>query len=155
LERDAVVDDRFERLVKNAPILELPYSLKMEDAFKVFAECLSDRVELPAKQIYDLLLAREHDFTTVVAPGLAIPHIVLPGNKKFDILLVRCREGILFTPNTEPVHACFVLAGTHDERNLHLRMLMSIAGVVQQPDFMNAWLKAKRPKELRKIVLNI
>ena len=74
---------------------------------------------------------------------------------KFDILLVRCREGILFTSNTEPIHACFVLAGTHDERNLHLRMLMSIAGVVQQPDFMNTWLKAKRPKELRKIILNI
>ena len=153
LERDAVVDDRFDRLVKNAPILELPNSLKLEDAFKTFAESLSERVDLPAEQIYDLLLERERDFTTVIAPGLAIPHIILPGSKKFDILLVRCQEGILFPPNTEPVHAFFVLAGTHDERNFHLRTLMSIAEVVQKPDFMNTWLEAKRPKELRKIVL--
>lgn len=153
LERDAVVDDRFDHLVKNAPILELPSSLKMEDAFNTFAESLSDRVDLPAQQIYDLLLERERSSSTVIAPGLAIPHILLSGDKKFDILLVRCQEGILFPSQTEPVHACFVLAGTRDERNFHLKALMSIAEVVQKPDFMDTWLKAKRPKELRKIVL--
>jgi len=153
LERDAVVDDRFDRLVKNALVLDLPNSLKLEEAFNSFAESLSDRVDLPAEQIYDLLLERERSSTTVIASGLAIPHIILPGDKKFDILLVRCKAGILFTPDTKPVHALLVLAGTHDERNFHLKALMSIAEVVQKPDFMNKWLKAKRPKELRKIVL--
>jgi amino acid transporter/mannitol/fructose-specific phosphotransferase system IIA component (Ntr-type) len=153
VERDTEGDDRFYRLVKNAPILELPYALKMEDAFTTFAERLSERVDLPAKQIYERLLARELDVTTVVAPGLAIPHILLPGNNKFDMLLVRCQEGILFSPDIEPVYACFVLAGTHDERHFHLRALMSIAELVQKPGFVDAWLQAKRPKELRKIVL--
>jgi mannitol/fructose-specific phosphotransferase system IIA component (Ntr-type) len=152
-ERDTAVNERFKRLVKNAPILELPYSLKMEEAFKTFAECLSERVDLPAEQIYDRLIARELDFTTVIAPGLAIPHILLPGNNRFDMLLVRCQEGILFPPDSKPVYACFVLAGTHDERNFHLRALMSIAETVQKSDFVDAWLQAKRPKELRRIVL--
>jgi mannitol/fructose-specific phosphotransferase system IIA component (Ntr-type) len=152
-EHDIEGGDRFYRLVKNAPILELPYTLEMEDAFTTFAEHLSDRVDLPVEQIYDRLLARELDVTTVVAPGLAIPHILLPGSNKFDIVLVRCKEGILFSAETEPVHACFVLAGTHDERHFHLQALMSIAEFVQKPDFMDAWLQAKRPKELRKIVL--
>jgi len=35
---------------------------------------------------------------------------------KFDILLVRCREGIVFPDTPQPVHTMFVLVGSRDEQ---------------------------------------
>jgi amino acid transporter len=151
LERDEIVEDRFDVLVQRAEVLELEDSPEMEEAFKMLAEILSKKVNLPSEQVYDLLIKRERDSSTVVAPGLAIPHIILPGEKRFEILLVRCKDGIIFS--TEPVNAMFVLAGTYDERNFHLNALMSIAQVVRKPDFMKKWLRAANKSELKDIVL--
>jgi len=47
----------------------------------------------------------------------------------------------------------FVLAGSKDERNFHLRSLAAIAQIVQDPDFERKWITAKGIKELREIVL--
>jgi len=50
-------------------------------------------------------------------------------------------------------HVMFVLAGSTDERNFHLRALMAIAHVVQAPDFMPRWMAAPHAEQLRDIVL--
>jgi L-asparagine transporter-like permease len=47
----------------------------------------------------------------------------------------------------------FVLVGTKDERNFHLRALAAIAQICQQPDFDKNWLNARNTEELRDIVL--
>jgi amino acid transporter len=153
LERDEVVADRFDILVRNALVLDLEGCLEMEDTFKTLAGSLAKRVDLSSEHIYELLMEREKDSSTIIAPGLAIPHIILPGEEKFEILLARCKDGIIFPPNPEPVHAMFVLAGTYDERNFHLKALMSIAKVVQKADFMKKWMKATSQEGLRDIVL--
>ncbi len=153
LERDEIVADRFDLLVQNGLVLDFEHSLTMQEAFNTFAETLAPKVDLDPKEIYELLMEREQDSSTVIAPNLAIPHIILPGSQQFEILLARCKDGILFGSNPEPVHAVFVLAGTYDERNFHLKALMSIAQVVQKPEFMKSWLKATHKERLRDIVL--
>ena len=52
-----------------------------------------------------------------------------------------------------PVHLVFALAGSRDERNFHLIALMAIAQIVQNPDFMNLWRKARNEEELRNLIL--
>ncbi|PIE29105.1 hypothetical protein CSA57_10865 [candidate division KSB3 bacterium] len=153
LERDEIVADRFDLLVQNGFALDFERSLTMQEAFKIFAETLAPKVDLTQKEIYELLMEREKDSSTVIAQNMAIPHIILPGRQRFEILLARCKEGILFGSHPDPVHAIFVLAGTYDERNFHLKALMSIAQVVQKPDFMHNWLKASGKEGLRDIVL--
>ena len=152
-ERDEIEEDRFDILIKHATVFDIEHSLDMQDAFKRFAESLSGKVRLSEEQIYELLLQREADSSTVITPGFAIPHIILPGEKTFEILLARSKTGLNFPHAPEPVHAIFVLAGTYDERNFHLKVLMSIAQVVQKPDFMTHWLNAARKEELKDIML--
>jgi len=53
----------------------------------------------------------------------------------------------------EPVHAAFILAGTEDLRNYHLRVLMFIAQITQEADFEERWMRAAGTEELRNIVL--
>lgn len=153
VERDNIIEDRFDKLISKCEILDIERSMTAEEFFKIIAEHLSKRQNINADMLYDLLIKREEQSTTALQPGMAIPHIIIEGNNKFDILLARCKEGIIFSLDLPPVYTVFVLIGTRDERNFHLRALMSIAQIVQQPDFERHWLKAKNIEDLRNIIL--
>ena len=86
-------------------------------------------------------------------PSLAIPHVVIQGERTFEILLARSREGIAFSDHAPRVHAVFVMVGTRDERNFHLRALAAVAQIVRDPDFMRRWMAARNEQALRDVVL--
>jgi len=153
LERDEVAQDRFDDLVRDCAILDIPSSITAADMFRQAAKVLAERLPNTEEQLYALFEQREAQSSTVIQPGLAIPHIIVPGRKLFDVLLVRCREGINFPNQDEPVKVGFVLIGSADERNYHLKALMAIAHIAGEPDFMQRWLVAPESEHLRDIVL--
>ena len=157
IERDEIVEDRFDHLIKDCIILDhdpdSDEEAKAENIFNIAANILASRVGADQKKLFDLFIEREKQTSTVIAPGLAIPHIVVEGQKKFDILLIRCRKGIMFTGNPEPVHALFVLIGSRDERNFHLRALAAIAQIAQDKNFDKRWMNARNTEELRHVIL--
>ena len=153
LERDEIVGDRFDALVRDALILDIPERLAARDLFRRVGQALAPALRMTPERIEALLLERERQASTVVHPGLAIPHLIVGGQKVFKLVLVRCREGAVFSDLQEPVRAAFVLAGSLDERNFHLRALMAIAHVVQAPDFETRWAAAAHQEQLRDIVL--
>lgn len=152
IRRDNIVEDRFDKLVRSAIILDLDSSMDAEEFFSIVSEKLSPRLNIPSRELFDLFIDREQQSSTILEPGLAIPHIIVQGEKKFDILLVRCKEGIKFDEKEPPVHTVFVLIGSMDERNFHLRALMSIAQIVKEHDFYKRWNNAKDIEELRNII---
>ena len=104
--------------------------------------------------ISDKLMKREKESSTVLSPTLAIPHIIIEGEKKFSILLARCRKGIEFSKPQSPVYAVFVLIGSKDERQFHLRALSSIAQIVMDPRFEKKWMRARSRKALRDVIIS-
>ncbi|UCH12170.1 MAG: amino acid permease [Candidatus Omnitrophota bacterium] len=157
IERDEIVEDRFDHLIKKCEILDYePPTAAMptaESMFKIVANILSRRLEIDKKTLFDLFIEREKQTSTVIAPGLAIPHIIIKGVAKFDILIVRCKKGIIFPDTPQPVHTIFVLVGSRDERNFHLRALAAIAQIAQGKNFDKRWLDARNAEELRDIIL--
>ncbi|MFH1940851.1 MAG: amino acid permease [bacterium] len=153
IERDEISEDRFDQLVKRCAILDLPKPLPVEEVFSRISSILAVRLGVEERMLYEDFMERERQSCTVVRPGLAIPHVIVPGEKKFDIMLVRCRKGLSFSCVTEPVHALFVLTGSMDERNYHLRALMAIAHIAHEGDFEAKWLAARNKEELRDVVL--
>jgi mannitol/fructose-specific phosphotransferase system IIA component (Ntr-type) len=153
LERDAVEMDRFDRLVKDAPILDLAEPIDGAGLFARISEVMAPRLRQNPADIEAALLARERDSSTVIQPGLAIPHVIVEGRDVFDLALVRCRGGASFSPLQPPVHTAFVLLGSRDQRSYHLRALVAIAHIVQNKDFQARWLAAKNAEQLRDIVL--
>ena len=153
MERDNIIEDRFDRLIKGCDILDVKGSPQMEEFLKLVAQILSPRLKVDAEELFNLLMARERESATAIHPGLAIPHVIVNGTHKFDILLARCREGITFSDALPPVRIIFVLVGSTDERNFHLRALMAIAQIAQGPDFERNWLEARNEEELRHIIL--
>jgi mannitol/fructose-specific phosphotransferase system IIA component (Ntr-type) len=153
LERDNVVHDRFDNLIRQCAIIDLDKPIAVEQVFRRAAELLATRLKLDENVLYEKLISREQLSSTIIQPGLAIPHVVVDGQELFDVVLIRCRDGIRFPNQDQPVKTMFVLVGSPDERNYHLRALMAIAHVVQEHDFQRRWLRVTRPEHLRDIFL--
>jgi len=153
LERDDVIEDRFDRLIRDCQILDIKGEITAENIFRKVSAILAEKLKTDEYVLFEKFLHREAGGGTVVQPGFAIPHIVVEGQHKFDVLLIRARDGIIFPHAPDPVKIMFVLAGSKDERNYHLRALMAIAQVAQEKDFEKRWLAARDAEAIRNLIL--
>ncbi|MCF7912378.1 MAG: amino acid permease [Candidatus Cloacimonetes bacterium] len=153
LERDSIQKDRFDELIEKCPIVDMLESENKEAFFARVAGILNETLTCGEREIFQKLIDREAESSTVITPNLAIPHLILPGEHKFEVLLARSQKGVYFSEESPIVKIIFVIAGTKDERQFHLRSLAAIAQIVQQPDFQEKWLKAQNLESLRDIIL--
>jgi len=152
-ERDELIEDRFHKLVQRCEIIDIDKPITLTEFFTIVAEKLADRLHTDPDRLLDSFIQREQDTTTVIRPGLAIPHTTIDGEHQFELLMARCAPGVDFAETSPPVYAAFVMAGTRDERNFHLRVLSAIAQVAHAENFDRDWLRAGNIEDLRDIVL--
>ena len=124
----------------------------MEKFFMDISGILAEGLGQEQGELFGKLVERERESSTVLRKGLAIPHIVVKGNNVFKIVLARARAGIIF-PDDKLAHIIFILAGSSDERNLHLRVLAAIAQITEAPGFDEKWFQARNTDEIKNIVL--
>jgi len=152
-ERDDIIKDRFDHIIEKSVVLDMRQSVPLEEFFRQVADAMSPHLDIKSAELFRLLVEREQQSSTVLSPYLAIPHIIIDGEHRFDVLLARCREGIFFSAKEPTVRAVFVIMGTKDERNFHLHALAAIAQIVRDPQFEAKWANAKNKEALRDIVL--
>jgi APA family basic amino acid/polyamine antiporter len=152
-ERDEIVEDRFDALIRECAILDMEGRSDLEQFMELASRELASSVGMEPESLRRLLLERERESSTVIREGIAIPHIIVPGEHRFGILLGRSREGIYFSEQSPSVRTVFLLVGTRDERNFHLRALAAIAQLVQHARFERRWTQARSTDELRDIIL--
>ena len=151
-ERDEIVEDRFDHTVKNCIILDLP-GMELGEFYKQASKKLAVHLDESEKYIYRQFFEREGEATTMLRPGLAIPHILLKGDAKFDMLIARSKKGIIYDSKLPPVYMVFVVAGTRDERAFYLRALLAIADITRDMEFDEHWLNAENEEQLRDLIL--
>lgn len=150
--RDQLVHDAFDEILKTAEAIDLDPGSTQDELLDVIAQALKDELSLSEGAIRAKFEEREAQGSCVVTPFVAIPHIIVEGTNLFKILLVRSREGIAFEVDTS-VKAFFVIVGSLDMRNMHLKALAAIAHMVQDPEFEERWTKAKNEAQLKDILL--
>lgn len=153
LERDEIIEDRFDKLIRDCSVLDIDESMSHEELFRKVSSLMAIRLMENEHVIFEKLLARENETGTVIQPGIAIPHVIVEGTGKFDIVLVRSKDGIDFPKSPEPVKIMFFLAGSKDERNYHLRALMAIAQIAQEDGFEKRWFEARDAEGIRNLIL--
>ena len=134
-------------------MLDLEEEVDREELFARAAEELAERTGKSPDKLARALQDREEQSSTAVNRWLAVPHIVLSGQKTFELLMVRSREGIYFSEEAPEVHAVFILAGTMDERNFHLFSLSAIAQIAANEEFQERWNRAKNTRALKDVIL--
>ena len=152
-ERDEIVEDKFDNLVKGCKILDIESQISSDEFFGIVSEKLSKLLGTETNKLVEMFIAREKESTTVIRPGLAIPHIIVEGENKFELVIARSEAGICFSESAIPVYAVFILIGSQDERNFHLHALSAIAQITQDVNFDKDWLRARSTEELRDIML--
>jgi amino acid transporter/mannitol/fructose-specific phosphotransferase system IIA component (Ntr-type) len=153
LQRDDIIEDRFDQMIRECEIIDIKGKMNSEEIFRQISKIMQARLGINEYVLFEKFLHREAEGGTVIQPGFAIPHIVVEGENKFDILLVRAVDGIDFPNAPDPVKIMFVLAGSQDQRNYHLRALMAIAQIAQEKDFEQRWLAARDTAAIRNLIL--
>lgn len=153
-ERDEIFKDWFDHLVEDAIVLDLgDEPIRYEELFEKLAEVLSAKTKIEKEKLIKLLFDREKEYPTALTPFTAVPHIVIPGENNFHMVIARSKGGIYFSETAPTIHAVFVLAGTNDRKLYHLKALAAIAQIFQEDDFEQRWLEAKNENALRDIIL--
>ncbi|MFC1764716.1 amino acid permease [Planctomycetota bacterium] len=151
-QRDEVKHDAFDEMLKTAQAIDLEPGAHKENLLDEVSQILQKQMTHSTENIRQRFLEREAQGSCVLTPFVAIPHIIVDGENLFKILLVRSREGIAFEDDVS-IKAFFVIAGSRDMRNLHLKALAAIAHIVQHPEFEKRWSTAKNKKQLKDILL--
>ncbi len=151
--RDDVVKDEFDYLVESAPILIVQEKVSCDELFRRIAEKFSGVSGMKKDEMYALLKEREAESSTALTSHLAIPHLITEGEGQFMLFLVKCIEGAEFSAENNEVKAVFVLLGTRDLRNRHLKTLAAIAQITQGKLFEQRWQLAIDENQLKDVLL--
>ncbi len=154
-DRDDISKDRFKKLIESCRILDLKSSPSPDELTKQVAHILKEHLKVDEEGIFQLLLKREKESSVMIRGGVIVPSIGISGRNKLDIILVRCREGILFSENQPPANALFIVVSTRDEHHFYLNILMWITRIVEELEFEHKWLNAKDEEDLRRVVLTL
>ena len=152
-EREHLGRDWFDDLVENCIVLDLAGKHDIHSLTERVAAELAPRLGVEPALIHDRLIERETETSSALSPTLAIPHVIFDGTGRFELALVRCRPGVRFSEAAPAVDAVFVIVGTRDRRNLHLRTLAAIAQIARSPDFEQRWRSARGETGLRNVIM--
>lgn len=153
IERDNIKIDRVHNLFDNSVVVDIKGETGLIEVLDIIAPRISLDIGLGETEIKRLFLEREKEGSTAITPFVAIPHIIIPGDNTFKLLIARSKKGIRFNDNNPEIKAVFALFGTKDERTFHLKVLSAIAHIVQSSSFEEEWLSAKDEGQLKDIVL--
>lgn len=152
-ERDQISEDHFDQIIKTCHVLDIANEMELEEFFHLAAAEIQKDLKLSEIEVYNALLKREKGYTTVISNDLAVPHIVVPGQETFSLLIARSKKGIRFSEEHQKITTVFVIAGSRDQRTFHLRALAAIAQIVNDPLFFKKWFSANSIEALRDAIL--
>lgn len=149
------IQDDLDYLIAHAPIFEWKGAADQGEILTFIAQKMAEELPLPSTQLIKMFQAREKEIPTWMAPGLAIPHILVPTESTFVFMILRSIAGVPWGGKDRKVHAIFAFASSVDYRMLHLRVLASLAQISHHADFMERFLEAKSPEEIRHLLVSI
>ncbi len=154
IERDNICEERFERLIKKCPVIDLKTSLSPDEFTKIVTNSLAERLKTSREELFKLLIEREQKPQAIIHSRVVCLPLTIQGHSKFEVILVRDREGITFSYKSTPIHGAFIIVHTPDEERFWYHSLMWIIASVEKEDFDKKWLNAQNREELRNIILS-
>lgn len=147
--------DPFTEVITRARAIDLPDDAEWDDIMREAVEHFTGEYPERAAQIRAGLYEASKKGNTPAADGIALPHVLVEGIKRYEVLMARSKSGLHFPGVACPVTAVFVLMGAKGDPQQHLRMLAAVARRVEEPDFLARWEKAKDGEHLKRVLLGL
>jgi basic amino acid/polyamine antiporter, APA family len=152
-ERDKIKKDSFHRIIERCTVLDIKESMNVDILYRKISKRLSDKLHMQPEYFYSKFARREKESSTLITNKIAVPNIVIDNEDYFDIIITRCRDGMLFPDSKSRVIAAFFIIVTRDKRNMMLRAHTYISQIITEKDFEKRWLEARDKKALKDIIL--
>jgi nitrogen PTS system EIIA component len=92
------------------------------------------------------ILAREEVGSTIIDPGLAVPHGRMPGLSRLQAAIGICPEGVIDRKSDSgPVYIYILFFGNSENMTQHLAFLARVSAVFQTQKFREAVIQAPSP----------
>jgi amino acid transporter/mannitol/fructose-specific phosphotransferase system IIA component (Ntr-type) len=153
--------DPFDETIAKARVLEGNAGTDFKTLAARVSDALSTETGRSSKHFLQGFLEGTQVGATPVTGGVALPHLRLQGLQRSHLVLVRCRNGLNLEvgsgmpggKTSQRVQALFFMASPEEDPAQHLRLLASLAGAVEQEGFMDRWLDAEGPADLKEALL--
>jgi mannitol/fructose-specific phosphotransferase system IIA component (Ntr-type) len=130
---------RLRQLLDAAPIALDIAAGSLEEAVEALVDVLVEGGALPGDRREAVLrevLDREHEQSTALGQGVAVPHGFLDELDTPLVALARLRDPLdVGAPDGEPVELVYLITGGRADAGLHLELLMSVARLQSDPQF--------------------
>lgn len=153
IERDDVTEKKFEKLIRDAEVIDLYKYMRPDKLNQLIADKLATKLRLDPNKLYKLLIRKERDSSSMVHPGIIIISHLIKGREKLGVVLVRSKMGMVVSDDVDPIHAFFVIVSSSDHRSFYMHSLMWIIRIAEDPDFEEQWINAKDSDELKEVIL--
>ncbi len=164
LEEKGFGDDApFDRLVASSPVLDLDNGCTFEDIVSQVSALLATRLDTQAERLKQGFLRKGWHEHILISHGATLPHYRLTGIDHPEMVLVRCRSGIVLNagedgdPTRDPdetIYALFFLVSPSEKPSQHLRILANVASQVDRDAFLDEWRKAPDEQALREVLVH-
>lgn len=125
----------------------------LDEAIAELAAVISPSKLPPGVDITELAIAREHQLSTHVGQGVAMPHAACRGLSSPLGVFGRSSTGISVTPDTkESVHFVFLLVTPTEEPDMHVYLLGQLASVAGKAEVRDALLSASTSEQMMSII---
>ena len=151
------MDTRFYHFLRETNIICELSAEKGPDAIRQLSRQLALNTSgINEKEIFDAVIARENILSTVVMPGLAVPHARMENVKGILVALGTSVKGIDFnSPRMPPVNVVIMILTPKSDPSLHFQILYALAKDFKKPETTQSILGLKTPKEILKFFLEL
>ena len=154
--------DPFDEVVARARVLDVDDRISLNEIVEQAAGELANRHQISREPLLEGIRKEVAAGFVPLAPGTALPHQKTSELRRPEILLVRLRQGLMpveggglgLSPLPhEDIRALIVLVSPERRPGQHLRLLGHLATHVDDPGFLDLWMKAEDETELRETLL--
>lgn len=152
------MDTRFYHFLRESNIICELDAEKGPDAISQLSKRLASSIGggVSEKEIYESVIARENILSTVVMPGLAVPHARMENVKGILVALGTSVKGIDFnSPRMPLVNVVIMILTPKSDPSLHFQILYALAKDFRKPETAKRILSLKTPGEILKFFLEL
>lgn len=134
--RGNIVSDAFDVAISEDPVFIVPGTQTFEEFFSEIGKHVSGRLGFAPEKITNKLIEREVQSSTVISPGVAVPHATISDRGDFfEIILVKSEGGVDFGSGYAPVNTVILMFSSPGKRSEYLRGLAMVAQTILSGKF--------------------
>ncbi len=140
--------------VSNELILTNAKANSFEAGKELLIELFCKNTDHDPAQIREALIARESLGSTIIAPGIAFPHIREPFLQDFYVIIGCFPEGLANDQSETPVNLVILYLVPEGKSNLYLRVMAALTKLIAKPGGVDLFLQQKDTASLLNHIKN-